>query len=228
MSPARTNTRGPRLRRRGQVSARKRAANARNASRSTGPRTAAGKARAARNARRHGLTLSLSEAPSWWPILGALTEAFAGPQADQGRRERAMRVAYAHVEVLRIRKAKCDSLANGVAPATVDRLASLMRYERRAFARRKRAMRAFDAGAEDNRQNEATGGISFNISMVRGRSVARKPRQGGRRSSFVEAWMRDSAWWHRPTRSHGVSKDRSFRRLRRTSGRKTRARPGDG
>jgi len=228
MSPTRTNTRRPRLRRRGQVSARKRAANARNARRSTGPRTAAGKARAARNARRHGLTLSLSEAPSWWPMLGALTEAIAGPQADQGRRERAMRVAYAHVEVLRIRKAKCDILTNGVSPATVDRVASLMRYERRAFARRKRAMRAFDAGAEDNRQNEATGGILFNISMGRRRSVARKPRRRGRRRSFVEAWMRDSAWRHRPTRSHGVTKDRSFRRLRHVTGWKTRARPGDG
>jgi len=228
MSPTRTNPRRPRLRRRGQVSARKRAANARNARRSTGPRTAAGKARAASNSRRHGLTLSLSEAPSWWPMLGALAEAMAGPRADQRQRERAMRVAYAHVEVLRIRKAKCDILANGVSPATVDRIASLMRYERRAFARRKRAMRAFDAGAEDNRQNEATGGISFNISMSRGRSVARKPRQGGCWRNFVEAWMRDSAWWHRPTRSHGVSKDRSFRRLWRASGWKTRARPGDG
>jgi len=215
MSPARTNIRRPRLRRRGQVSARKRAANARNARRSTGPRTAAGKARAARNARRHGLTLSLSEAPCWWPMLGTLTEAIAGPQADQGRRERAMRVASAHVEVLRIRKAKCDILANGVSPATVDRLASLMRYERRAFARRKRAMRAFDAGAQDNRQNEATGGIPFNISMGEGRSVAHKRRRRGHRRSVVEVWMRDSGWRHRPKRSHGVTKDRSFRRLRR-------------
>jgi hypothetical protein len=214
MSPARTRARRPRPRRRGQVSARKRAANRRNARRSTGPRTAAGKARAARNARRHGLTLTLGSDPAWWRTLSAVIEAIAGPQADGARRERAMRVAHAHVEVLRIRKAKCDILADGVSPDTVNRLACLMRYERRAFARRKRAMRAFDGRAKENCQNEATGGISFNLSMGKGRSVARKSR----RRSFVEIWMRDYARRHRSRRSRAVTKDRSFRRLRRVTG----------
>jgi len=226
MSPALRKAR--RLRRRGQVSARKRAANRRNARRSTGPRTAAGKARAARNARRHGLSLSLSKDPTWWPMLGALAEAIAGPQADAGLRERAMRVALAHVEVLRIRKAKCNILADGVSPDTVNRLACLMRYERRAFARRKRAMRAFDMGAEENRQNEATGGIPFNISMAKGHSVARRSRRRHRRRSFVEAWMREGARRHWPKRSHGVTKDRSIRRFRRPTGWETRAHPDDG
>lgn len=226
MSPALRKAR--RLRRRGQVSARKRAANRRNARRSTGPRTAAGKARAARNARRHGLTLSLSEDPTWWPMLGALAEAIAGSQADAELRARAMRVALTHVEVLRIRKAKCDILADGISPDTVNRLACLMRYERRAFARRKRAMRAFDMGADENCQNEATGGIPFNISMAKGHSVARKSRRRCRRRSFVEAWMREGARRHWPKRSHGVTKDRSFRRFRRPTGWETRAHPGDG
>jgi hypothetical protein len=224
MNQARTNT----LRRRGQVSARKRAANRRNARRSTGPRTAAGKARAARNARRHGLTLSLSEDRAWWPILGALIDAIAGPQADAGRRERAMRVAHAHVEVLRIRKAKCDILGRGISPDTVDRLARLMRYERRAFALRKRAMRAFDLGTEEICQNEASGGIPFNISTGKGHSVARKPRRRHRRGSFVEAWMRECSWRHWRQRSHAVTRDRSFRRLRRPTDWEMRARPGDG
>ena len=220
MSPAQTNARRrPRLRRRRHVSARKRAANRRNARRSTGPRTAAGKARAARNAHRHGLTLSLGSDPAWWPMLGALTEAIAGPQADAERRERAMRVAQAHVEVLRIRAAKCNILADGVSPATVNRLTCLMRYERRAFARRKRAMRAFDGRAKENCQNEPTGGIPFNISMGKGHSVARKPRR--RRRSFVEVWMRDCVRQHLPKRSQRghdrVTKDRSLRRLRRAN-----------
>ena len=228
MSPAWTNT----LRRRGQVSARKRAANRRNARRSTGPRTAAGKARAARNARRHGLTFPLSEDQAWWPLLGALTEAIAGPQADAGRRERAMRVAHAHVEMLRIRKAKCDILARGISPDTVNRLARLMRYERRAFALRKRAMRAFDLGIDPGTekigQNEASGGIPFNISMGKGQSVAKKPRRCCRRHSVVAVWMRGWRWplWRK--RSHAVTKDGSFQRLRRSTGWETRARPGDG
>jgi hypothetical protein len=95
MSPLPNKTRRPRLRRRGEVSARKRAANRRNARRSTGPRTTAGKARSARNGRRHGLTLPISAEPAWWPMLGALAEAIAGPQADASRRERAMRVTLA-------------------------------------------------------------------------------------------------------------------------------------
>ena len=139
-----------------------------------------------------------------------------------------MRVAHAHVEVLRIRKAKCDILADGVSPATVNRLTRLMRYERRAFARRKRAMRAFDTGAKENCQNEATGRIPFNISTGKGHSVARKPRWQRRKRSFVEVWMREGARWHSPKRSHGMTKDTSFKRLRRPSDWETRARPGDG
>lgn len=45
-------------------SARKTAANRANAQRSTGPRSAAGKAKAARNAERHGLTIPIARDPS--------------------------------------------------------------------------------------------------------------------------------------------------------------------
>src|ERR1700738_4735365 len=47
----------------GYGSERKRAANRRNARRSTGPRTAAGKARVKQNALRHGLNVAVADAP---------------------------------------------------------------------------------------------------------------------------------------------------------------------
>jgi hypothetical protein len=92
------------------------------------------------------------------------------------------------------------------------------------FDGRKRAMRALDGRVKENCQNEATGGISFNLSMGKGRSVARKSR----RRSIVEIWMGDYVRRHRSKRSHGVTKNRSFRRLRRVTGWETRARLGDG
>jgi len=208
-------TKPPRLRRRGEVSARKRAANRRNARRSTGPRTAAGKARAARNGRRHGLTLPISADPCWWPMLGALAQAIAGPQADAARRERAMRIALAQVDVLRIRKAKCDILAGGVSPAIIRRLASLSRYERRALARRKAAMRTFDAGFGEVGQDEATGRDFLKRSTGSGHFFGRKRRRHRRPRSRVLVWRRACAQRHWPRRSHGSAKRRSFRRLQR-------------
>ena len=139
----------PALRRRGKTSAAKRAANRRNAQQSTGPKTLAGKARAARNARRHGLTLSARRDPVLACAIKALVHRIAGAAASLTRRERAERIAAAQTDVLRVRQARQDLYSTRcVSPDLVRRLASLERYERRARSRRKFAIRHFDAARE--------------------------------------------------------------------------------
>src|SRR5262245_60309851 len=146
--------RRPVLRRRGQVSAAKRAANRRNARRSTGPRTAAGKARAARNACRHGLTACPLDDLAFMRAAAALareilqmgTDPESQTSEEPERHLRAMQIAIAHTRVRQVRKAKQALHGRGLEwDELTRRLASLDRYENRALARRKAAMRRFGA-----------------------------------------------------------------------------------
>ena len=128
-------------------------ANQRNALRSTGPRTRAGKAIVARNARTHGLNL-----PAWHdPTLArevvdlarAIETSVIGAAADATGHALACRIAEAMIDWRRVRLAKL-ALAATLADDPGDRRAlrqlwRLDRYEARAFARRTRAIRDFDA-----------------------------------------------------------------------------------
>jgi hypothetical protein len=71
------------------TSARKVAANRRNAKASTGPRSPQGKARSAQNAHKHGLTLPVGANPQAARAIESLTHAIAGAAprvlAPQGR-----------------------------------------------------------------------------------------------------------------------------------------------
>ena len=92
------------------ISARKRNANRANARASTGPRTAAGKENAARNALRHGLRSPISADPALSAEVEALAREIAGEGASQEQQVLATRVAEAQIDLKRIRRARHDLL----------------------------------------------------------------------------------------------------------------------
>jgi hypothetical protein len=230
---ARPVLRRPVLRHRGQVSAAKRAANRRNARRSTGPRTAAGKARAARNARRHGLTVSPLDDLAFMCAAAALAHAIlqmgTDPEkqgSDPPRHLQAMQIAIAHIRVLQVRKAKQALHASGLEwDELTRRLNSLDRYEGRALARRKMAMRRFDAEPErefsPTRQNEATAADKSAISIGWLKNPARRRRSG--RRSIRREWLRQ--WVRRP--HNGFFAAKRSRRRRRIRSLATAGAPGN-
>ena len=82
------------------------AANQRNARKSTGPRSGAGKKRAGRNAYRHGLTLSITSTAAYAKQLETLVREIAGDSEDAIVLEHARAVAQAELELARVRRAK--------------------------------------------------------------------------------------------------------------------------
>jgi hypothetical protein len=95
------------------TSPRKIIANRKNSLRSTGPKAAAGRARAAGNARRHGLRVPvLSDA-----VLSAEVEAMAREIAGDASPELielAKRIAEAQVDVMRVRRVRKDLLGRAL------------------------------------------------------------------------------------------------------------------
>ena len=85
------------------ITDRQRRANRANAKRSTGPRTTAGKARAAQNALRHGLNVPIRSDPALLPMAEAIARTIAGPDTDAEALEHARRIAEAQVDIDRIR-----------------------------------------------------------------------------------------------------------------------------
>ena len=81
-------------------------ANRRNARKSTGPRSGAGKIRASRNAHRHGLTLSITSTAEYAKQLETLVRKIAGNTQNALKLERARAIAQAELELARVRRAK--------------------------------------------------------------------------------------------------------------------------
>ena len=131
-------------------SADKIAANRRNARRSTGPRTAAGKRKSAGNALRHGFCSSIDADPEMGGVVARIVAALAGPDASPRLRELVRPIAEAQADMRRIRSARTKLIdlaaagAQGTIEAIVGSLPTLVRldrYERSAMRRRHRALR---------------------------------------------------------------------------------------
>ena len=136
-------------------SARRLAANRRNARRSTGPRTASGKLRGAVNALRHGLSVPVLADPVLAREVAELAERLANGSSDLQVRELAVNVAEAQIDVGRVRHARHALIArpamdaSGPEPGSgrlrdeIRELVALDRYERRAMSRRRSTIRAW-------------------------------------------------------------------------------------
>ncbi len=122
------------------------AANRRNAKKSTGPRSKAGREASRRNARRHGLAIAIETDPAFHDEIEKLAKALSLSQKVD---EHARDAARAEFDLLRVRKIRTwlfetlyyDATTTKSMAELNDKLAKLERYERRAFSRRKRALR---------------------------------------------------------------------------------------
>jgi hypothetical protein len=98
------------------TSERKIRANRANARASAGPKTAVGRARAAKNALRHGLSLPVCSIPALSEEAETLAREIAGPGGNAETQELARRVAEAQIDLRRMRYARhkllSDALAN--------------------------------------------------------------------------------------------------------------------
>jgi hypothetical protein len=81
-------------------------ANRRNARRSIGPRSGAGRKRASHNAYRHGLTLSITSTAAFAKQLDKLVRKIAGDTDDAITLERAREIAQAELDLAQVRRAK--------------------------------------------------------------------------------------------------------------------------
>jgi hypothetical protein len=137
------------------------AANRRNATRSSGPRSIRGKQRSARNALRHGLAAPPLRNGDFAREVEALTSAVS---ADNGAPQPlAAAIAEARLELLRARQATLDTLnaelrEQTAREASLDadtriglafaqkapQLAAIVRYERRAWSRLRKLMRLLE------------------------------------------------------------------------------------
>jgi hypothetical protein len=112
------------------ISGSKMRTNRENAKDSSGPKTANGRARSARNALCHGLSLPVHSDPALSEIVETLAREIAGPTANAEILELA-RVAEVQIELRRVRNARQQRLATAIAQPF---------YESRADTRKKMAL----------------------------------------------------------------------------------------
>jgi hypothetical protein len=133
------------------TSERKIAANRNNAKKSTGPRSEGGRSVSRQNALRHGLAVSIGNESAFGGDVEDLAKLLSSASGLQGVSGVAREAAEAQLDLSRIRKIRdclyqmiyfVDGPASERLAELNDKLAKLERYERRAFSRRRRALRA--------------------------------------------------------------------------------------
>ena len=121
------------------------AANRANALKSTGPRTAAGRARSSRNAYRHGLSRPV--APDF-EVVESLARILVREAAGEDQLEAARALAVAQLELKRVRAVKVAATPSRpdqmLDPKALTELCAIGRYERLALSLRKIARRRLD------------------------------------------------------------------------------------
>jgi hypothetical protein len=125
------------------------AANRRNAQKSTGPKTAAGRSTSSRNAFRYGLSLPLIPDAEELAKAELMMRMLVPDQTDDGRVRAASEMVEAQLVQMRvgaIRNTLMNTLMAKLNPASVKlaelrRLAALDRYEARALTKRRRPSR---------------------------------------------------------------------------------------
>ena len=106
-------------------------ANRANAQASTGPKTADGRARAVRNAFRHGLSLPVCSNPALSEEVEALAREIAGPDANAETQDFARQVAEAQIDLRRVRYARHKLLSDALADPHYDNSREKMAVLRR-------------------------------------------------------------------------------------------------
>ena len=102
------------------TAARRLVANRANGRRSRGPITAAGRARAAQNARRHGLSRSVCSDLAFASEIAALARHIAGAHAGAEELALAGGIAAAQVDLMRVRCARRDGMRGGMCGGVCD------------------------------------------------------------------------------------------------------------
>ena len=129
----------------GGVSKRKRVSNQKNAQSSTGPKSFLGKRRSASNALDHGLAVPAATLPHLQQDIRTLALSIARARRADVITDLVWRAAEAQIEIFRINKARAAILSEKISFEHIDKkLSKLERYERRAFSRRNRALRALE------------------------------------------------------------------------------------
>ena len=100
-------------------------ANRENSRASTGPRTRYGRARAARNALRHGLSLPVGSDPVLSEQVEALAREIAGADANAEIQDSARLIAEAQIDLRRVRQARHQLLTDALRDPAYDSRANV-------------------------------------------------------------------------------------------------------